>query len=85
MSGDTLASATVFGGVFVVKAFAIGALAVDFFAFIVAPLLGMEVQGIEIGPNSPQLPKPGPTPKHPYGKAASNNYAYDALQKMLLV
>lgn len=41
-------SATVFGGVNVLQAFAIGALAVDFTAFVVAPLYGIEMEGIEL-------------------------------------
>ena len=46
------ATATILGGVAVKQAFAIGALAFDFFAYFVAPLFGIEVQGIEYEPIS---------------------------------
>lgn len=51
-------AATVFGGVAVSQAFAIGALAFDFFAFVVAPILGVTMDGIEYEsyPEIPELP-----------------------------
>ena len=48
-------TATVFGGVATAKAFAIGALAFDFFAYFIAPFFGVEVQGIEYDPMSSPL------------------------------
>ena len=46
------ATATVFGGVAVSKAFAIGALAFNAFAYVIAPLFGVEMEGIEYEPIS---------------------------------
>ena len=46
------ATATVFGGVGVSQAFAIGALAFDAFAYFIAPLFGVEMDGIEYEPIS---------------------------------
>ena len=43
------AAATVFGGVSFKQAFAIGALAFDFTAFVIAPIYGFSMQAIEIG------------------------------------
>ena len=50
--------------------FAIGALAFDFTAFFVAPLFGIEMQGIEYEtPQSPyQPPTRNPLPPHPYNQ-----------------
>lgn len=64
-TGTLLASATL-GGMSVLKGFAIGALAFDSFAYVTAPLLGEEVQGIEYEPLEPVLPvSPQPTVPHP--------------------
>ena len=59
------ASATVFGGVPVAQAFAIGALAFDFTAWFVAPLYGIKMEGVEYEP-MPSMGdyKPGES-KHP--------------------
>ena len=55
------ATATVFGGVAVSQAFAIGALAFNAFAYIIAPLFGVEVEGIEYEPiSTPVLPSNKP-------------------------
>jgi hypothetical protein len=62
-------SASAFG-VTALQAFAIGALAFNQFAFITAPILGITMDGIETVPDGDKtdVPKPGPTPKHPYGQ-----------------
>ena len=64
------ATATVFGGVLTKQAFAVGALAFDFTAFFAAPLLGIDMEGIEYEtPESPyQPPKQSPLPPHPYSQ-----------------
>ena len=56
-----------FMGVSAFQSFAIGAIAFDFTAFFIAPLLGWEMQGVEYEtPSSPYRPeKPQPLPKHP--------------------
>lgn len=56
------------------EVFAIGALAYNFMAIIIAPLIGIEMQPIEWG-NPPYKPmKPGETPKHPAeGRSRSNS------------
>lgn len=65
IAGASLSGIT-FLGVQVTKAFAIGALAFDFTAFVVAPLIGVTMDGIDIGgkPKNP-TPKPGEGPIHP--------------------
>ena len=50
ISGAT--TATVFGGVAVSRAFAIGALAFNAFAYLIAPLFGIKMDGIEYEPYS---------------------------------
>ena len=52
-------------GVAASQAFAIGALAYNFMAIIVAPIVGIEMQPIEWGNPSYTPMKPGETPKHP--------------------
>ena len=55
------AGATLFGQVAVSQAFALGALAVDAFAFFIAPLFGIEAQGIEYEPiSAPSMPNNQP-------------------------
>ena len=62
----------IFLGVAAKQAFAIGALAYNFFAFVVAPIIGVAVEGIEYGGGDgvpDNLPKkPQPAPRHPAGK-----------------
>ncbi|MGN1094739.1 MAG: RHS repeat-associated core domain-containing protein [Candidatus Neoclostridium sp.] len=72
-------AATVFWGVAVKQAFAIGALAIDFTAFVVAPLFGIVMQGIEYEtPQSPYQPPANiPTPPHPYNKLHKRTRRYD--------
>ena len=62
--------AMVFGHVAVKQAFAIGALGVDFTAYVIAPLYGFEMEGIELEPTeSPyKPPKLESLPPHPYTK-----------------
>ena len=72
--------ATVFGsaglathvlGVTAARAFALGALAFNFFGMFVAPILNITVQPIEWGP-APYTPtKPGETPRHPGNKKST--------------
>ena len=52
-------------GVPVFQAFAIGALAVNSFAYITVPLLGGEMDGIEFEPSSAAVPLPQPSVPHP--------------------
>lgn len=65
-------------GVKASQLFAIGALAFDFTAFVVAPLFGIEMQGIEY--ETPQSPYQPPanitTPPHPYNKGHKNVRKY---------
>ncbi len=67
-------SATIFG-VAAKTVFSIGAVAFDFTAFVIAPILGFSMQGIDWEPAEPlPLPnKPQPTPPHPYLKRTNNN------------
>ena len=63
-----ISNATVWG-VEAQKAFAIGLLAYDFTAIIIAPVVGLELEPIEMGGDKPyQFPKPEETPKHPFLK-----------------
>ena len=57
-------------GVTAAQAFAIGSVAFDFTAFVVAPIYGIAMQAIEYeAPKPINLPnKPQPTPSHPYIK-----------------
>lgn len=57
-------------GVKASQLFAVGALAFDFTAFFAAPLLGIDMDGIEYEtPESPyQPPKQNPLPPHPYSQ-----------------
>lgn len=57
-------------GVPVLRAFAIGSLGVDFTAYVIAPLYGFEMEGIELEPmESPyKPPKMDSLPPHPYTK-----------------
>ena len=67
ITGNT--AATVFGGVAVTQAFAIGALAFNFTAFIIAPLYGFEMEGIEFRTPEPPYKLPNKTPtNHPAEK-----------------
>lgn len=72
--GAIVATGAVFAGAFgatsifgmsIVKAFAVGALAFNFNAFVVAPLMGVTMNGFEIGTPSDPTPKPGEGPVHP--------------------
>ena len=65
-------------GISVLQAFAIGALAFDLFAFIIAPLLGIIMDGIEMLPDrdKTKVPKPGETPRHPYKRNVKRIMAY---------
>ena len=58
--GKSLSTA-MFLGTTATKAFAIGALAFDFTAFVAAPLIGVKMEGIEIDAPSNPISKPGPT------------------------
>ena len=53
------------GGLTAIQVFAIGALAYNFFALIVAPLIGKKVQPIELGDSGSEKSEPERTPKHP--------------------
>ena len=53
---DYLGANVVILGASVSRIFAIGALALNFVAFCIAPLFGIEMQGIELEPNSPIVP-----------------------------
>ena len=70
--------ATTMFGVAINQAFAIGALAYNGFAVLVAPLLGIEMGLIEWGQEyQPELPNRNPLPEHPgnknpYGKPKRN-------------
>ena len=57
-----------FMGVTSMQSFSIGALAFNFTAFVISPLLGWEMQGVDFNlPSNPYQPeKPYPIPKHPY-------------------
>ena len=63
------AGATFFG-VSALRTFAIGALGVDFTAYFIAPLYGIEMEGIEFEPmeSSYKPPKMESLPPHPYTK-----------------
>ena len=51
------------------KAFSIGLLAYDFTAIIIGPIVGLELEPIEMGgDDSYEFPKPKETPKHPFLK-----------------
>ena len=54
-----------FFGVSALQSFAIGALAFDFTAFVVAPILGISMEGVELDWKPTVIQKPGRTPKHP--------------------
>ena len=59
-----------FLGVSALQAFSIGALAFDFTAFVVAPIIGVSMEGIEYENNPIVIPKPQRTPI-PYAKINS--------------
>lgn len=69
-AGAVAGTSYVILGVKASQLFAIGALAFDFTAFFVAPLFGIEMQGIEYEtPQSPyQPPTRNPLPPHPYNQ-----------------
>lgn len=67
IAGGSLGAAT-FMGVAAKTAFAVGASAYNFFAFVVAPLIGLSVEGIELGSSQVDLPNVQPTPRHPADK-----------------
>ena len=46
-----------FLGTTAAQAFAVGSLAFDFFAFVVAPILGITMDGIELGDSAPDVPE----------------------------
>ena len=52
------------------KTFAIGALAFNQLALFVGPIIGIKMDGIEMLPDDKKtkVPKPGKTPRHPYGR-----------------
>ena len=68
----------VLDGLTAVQMFAIGALSFDFFAFIVAPLLNLEVEGIELETPSNNWTSPYPQPTFQGGKGGKrkNNNVY---------
>ncbi len=68
----------VLDGLTAVQMFAIGALSFDFFAFIVAPLLNLEVEGIELETPSNNWTSPNPQPTFQGGKGGKrkNNNVY---------
>ena len=67
-----LHASTVFGGVPISQAFAIGLLAYNCTMAIVGPLLGMEAELVETV--EPQVvSKPGQTPRHPSDKKNLKN------------
>ena len=75
--GGLTAISKIFLGVEASKAFAVGALAVDFVAFGFAPLYGIVMQGIDMEPSKNPVQKPQPTPPHPYGKVDILNDFYN--------
>ena len=56
VAAGALGATTVFGGVPVLKAFALGAVAFDFTAFVVAPIVGVSMGGIEYESNPVKVP-----------------------------
>ena len=60
-------------GVTAAQAVAIGALAYNFMAIVVAPIVGIEMQPIEWGNPSYKPMKPGETPKHPAERRSRNS------------
>ena len=70
-----LLNTSTFLGVSASTAFSIGALAFDFTAFIVAPIYGISMQGIEYKTPEelPIFKEPQPTPPHPYTKGNGMN------------
>ncbi len=54
-----------FFGVSSLQAYAIGAIAFDFTAFVVAPILGIEMQGVEYEPAPSKTMNPAITSPHP--------------------
>ena len=75
--GGLTAIKATFLGVKASQAFAVGALAVDFVAFGVAPLYGIVMQSIDMEPSKNPVQKPQPTPPHPYGKVDILNDFYN--------
>lgn len=72
--GKSLSTA-MFLGTTATKAFAIGALAFDFTAFVAAPLIGVKMEGIEIDAPSNPISKPGPTaPGYAMSRDLLNHY-----------
>ena len=72
ISGATSLAYVTFGGMAVTKAFAIGALAFNLTAFVVAPLYGESVDGIEYGGSTTSVNPPGEGPIHPSYKTSSH-------------
>ena len=64
VSGQLFTKA-VFMGIAATKAFAIGALIYDFLVFVIAPLIYLAIEGIELGSSQVNLPNVQPTPPHP--------------------
>lgn len=64
------AKVATFLGTSIAQTFSIGALAFDFTTFVVAPLFGIKMEGVEFAPKkyTPETPKE--TNKHPYEKGA---------------
>jgi hypothetical protein len=79
ISGATSLASVRFGGMAVTKAFAIGALAFNLTAFVVAPLYGVSVDGIEYGGSTTSVNPPGEGPTHPSYKTSG----YSALKNQL--
>ena len=71
ISGATSLAYVTFGGMAVTKAFAIGALAFNLTAFVVAPLYGKSIDGIEYGGSTTSVNPPGEGPIHPGYKTSS--------------
>ena len=59
---------TIFGGVPILRAFALGAAAFDLTAFIVALIVGVSMEGIEYESKPITVPLPQETPTHPFLK-----------------
>ena len=52
-------------GVSALQAFSVGCLAFNFTAYVVAPILGIPMEGVELDWEPTVVQKPGKTPKHP--------------------
>ena len=65
--GATIGIGFTIAGVTAAQMFAIGAVAFNAFAWLVSPIIGLEIQGIEYeAPKPKDIKAPQPTPPHPY-------------------